>query len=55
MTELEELQQLRALVELQKAKIKKQQEELEKKEDLIRKKDIQREFDKNKSSINVFF
>ena len=41
MTELEELQQLRALVELQKAKIEKQQKELEKKDELIRKKDIQ--------------
>ncbi len=41
MTELEELQQLRALVELQKAKIEKQQAELEKKDELIRKKDIQ--------------
>ena len=41
MTELEELQQLRALVELQKATIEKQQEELEKKEELIRKKEIQ--------------
>ena len=48
MTELEELQQLRALVEQQKlelekqqVKIEKQQTELEKKDELIRKKDIQ--------------
>ena len=48
MTELEELQQLRVLVEKQKlelekqqVKIEKQQEELEKKDELLRKKDIQ--------------
>ncbi len=48
MTELEELQRLRALVEQQKlelekqqVKIEKQQEELEKKDELIRKKEIQ--------------
>ena len=48
MTELEELQRLRTLVEQQKlelekqqVKIEKQQAELEKKDELIRKKDIQ--------------
>ena len=48
MTELEELQQLRVLVEKQKlelekqqVKIEKQQEELEKKDEIIRKKEIQ--------------
>ena len=48
MTELEELQRLRLLVEQQKlelekqqVKIEKQQEELEKKDEIIRKKEIQ--------------